>query len=74
MSNHIESLKKELQIATTKVPYEVQNGSVQLTREWMNRQKKAVQLLAKKNPSEFNLIAAINSLVISNLLFKEDKK
>ena len=64
MSNEIEQLRKQLQRAANVVPYEVQNGSIQLTRQWMINQKNAIKILAKKRPTETELLSAINSLYV----------
>lgn len=64
MSNEIEQLRKQLERAANTVPYEVQNGSIQLTRQWMNHQRNAVKVLAKKRPTETELLSAINSLCV----------
>ena len=64
MKDEIEVLKQRLKEAATKVPYEVQNGSIQLTRSWMENQAKAMKVLSKKRPSEVELLSAINSLSV----------
>ena len=64
MNNEIEQLRKQLQRAANVVPYEVQNGSIQLTRQWMINQKNAIKILAKKRPTETELLSAINSLYV----------
>ncbi len=64
MSDEIDQLRKQLQRAANVVPYEVQNGSIQLTRQWMINQKNAMKVLSKKRPTETELLSAINSLYV----------
>lgn len=57
----IEALRQRLQRAVNRVPERVQNGSVQATREWMDRREEAVRLL-KKNPTATQLLSMLGSL------------
>ena len=61
----LETLRAQLQSATVRVPYEVQNGSIQLTRAWLKTQKAAIKTLKKKTASPSELRAAMNCLLAS---------
>lgn len=58
----LETLRAQLQEATVRVPHEVQNGSIQLTRAWLKAQKQAVKILNKRTAKAHELKTALNAL------------
>lgn len=55
-------LREELRIAVNKVPERVRNGSIQTTRDWVERRNKAVKVLNKPNSTETELRSALSSI------------
>ena len=60
--NTREIYKKRLEAQINKVPYRIQNGSIQATREWMKNRDAAAKLLKKPGATVTQLMTALQSI------------
>ena len=61
-AEQLNKLRQELAVKINKVPYRIQNGSIDATRAWMANRKQALKTLNKKSATTAELASALSSI------------